>query len=81
MNFGERDRGVADFETVGTEPVVLSNGLKIMPGEFVWLNSNSVAHNEALFPRPFEYDPYRWMPDGDEATEGKCTRIHTHNIT
>ena len=61
-----RLRGPVDdiaLEVAGKETVVLSNGLELQPGDEVFVHSQSIMSDPALFLDPHTFDAHRWLSD------------------
>ncbi|KAI0599977.1 cytochrome P450 [Biscogniauxia sp. FL1348] len=54
------------------------DGHVIPSGTKVGVNTYSLHHNEEYFPDPFQYNPDRWLADGD-SDEAAATRKAAHN--
>ena len=51
------------------------HGFYIPAGTTVSCNAYSLHHNEAVFPRSFEWQPNRWIPNGQASDVEKSTNV------
>ena len=49
------------YQLVGNESTTLSNGLKIYPGDEVFLHFQSLNCDPKVYPNPEVFDAYRWL--------------------
>ncbi|KAI1120028.1 cytochrome P450 [Nemania abortiva] len=57
-----------DLDVASSEPLII-DGQVIPAGTHLGVNIYSLHHNEECFPKPFTYNPDRWLaPDGTHAT-------------